>query len=139
MIINKVGAIIVNDDRQMLVVRKNVSGRKTFIIPGGKPELGETDHDTCKRELQEELGVDTLALTYFGTFEERSEFEDALVKAIVYTVEVEGMPAPSSEIVEMAWVDGVSLARGFDLGSILSRHVIPRLVCEGVLNSEVSQ
>jgi 8-oxo-dGTP diphosphatase len=135
MVIYKVGAIILNENKQMLVARKRVPGRTTFIIPGGKPEPGETDHDTCRRELSEELGVDTLSLRYFGRFEEPSEFEDALVNATVYTVEIKGTPRPNNEIVELAWVDGVSLAEGFDLGTILSKHVMPRLIQEGVLNS----
>ena len=135
MVITKVGAIIVNSDRKMLVVRKNVPGRSTFIIPGGKPEANETDQDTCERELFEELGVKTLSLTYFGSFSEPSEFEDAMVDARVYRVDIEGSPRPSREIVELDWIDGVSLANGADLGSILTKHVIPELVRQGVVNA----
>ncbi len=136
--ITKIGAIIVNEQRQMLVVRKNVPGRTTFIIPGGKPEADETDSETCCRELLEELGVRTVSMTYFGSFSEPSEFESAMVDARIYAVEIAGQPRPSNEIVELAWVDGASVAQGRDLGSILSRHVIPELVRRGVLRAEMA-
>jgi len=136
-IINKVGAIILNSDQQILVVRKRVPGRRTFIIPGGKPEPGETDEDTCRRELLEELGARMLSFRHFGDYSEPSEFEDAVVNARVYKVKVEGPPRPCNEIIELAWVDAQAVASGFDLGSILSRHVIPGLVAEGAMKPAV--
>lgn len=135
MIIDKVGAIILNDRGQMLVVRKNVPGRHTFIIPGGRREAGESDEETCRRELREELGVEVVDLAYFGAYEEPSEFEDALLKATIYRVEVVGDPAPQSEIVETAWVHGGSAAEGIEMGSVITNHVLPRLVDEGLVRA----
>lgn len=131
MIIDKVGAIILNDQGQMLVVKKTVPGRDTFIIPGGRREKGETDEETCRRELREELGVEITKLDYFGMFEEPSAFENAPLKATIYRVNIAGNPAPQSEIVEMAWVDGGSTATGIGLGSVITNHVLPQLINEG--------
>ncbi|MEU9213414.1 NUDIX domain-containing protein [Streptomyces sp. NPDC048415] len=133
MTIDKVGAVILNDEGQMLVVRKQVPGRHTFIIPGGQRETGESDEQTCRRELLEELGTQVVAMDYFGTYEEPSEFEDAALRATVYRVEIKGDPTPTSEIVELAWVDGTSLAAGVEVGSVVARHVLPRLVGEGLV------
>jgi 8-oxo-dGTP diphosphatase len=52
--IDKIGAIILQS-RKMLITRKtNVD---VFFIPGGKREEGETDVETLRREVFEELGV----------------------------------------------------------------------------------
>ena len=55
--IDKVGGIILQD-KKILVQRKN-NNREECIIPGGKRENNETDFETLKRELKEELGVET--------------------------------------------------------------------------------
>ena len=54
--IDKVGGIILKD-KKILVQRKN-NNREECIIPGGKREGNETDFETLKRELKEELGLD---------------------------------------------------------------------------------
>ena len=131
--IEKIGAIIQRPDGRLLVVRKAVPGRTTYIIPGGRREPGETDLETLHRELVEELGVRTTAATLFGDYQEPAEFEDALLHMIVYDVAIEGTPSPQSEILELAWVDATFRDEGYDLGSTLSNHVIPALVNLGRL------
>ena len=56
--IDKVGGIILKD-KKILVERKN-NNKEECIIPGGKRENNETDLETLKRELKEELSVDLI-------------------------------------------------------------------------------
>lgn len=42
--------------REILMVRKR--GTTSFMLPGGKPEPGETPLQTIQREVAEELGLD---------------------------------------------------------------------------------
>lgn len=127
MAIYKVGAAILNGSGRLLVVRKVVKDRRTFIIPGGRREEGESDGETCIRELREELGVEVDSMTYLDTFRETAEFEGTDLTMPVFLTSVIGTPEPDNEIVEMAWVDASYADEGFELGSTLALHVIPAL------------
>lgn len=129
--IAKVGAVIQNDQLQLLVVKKNVPGRDTYIIPGGRPEGDETEEETLRRELSEELGVTVEKFTSFGTYEEPAEFEDAVLIMTVFDVEVKGDPKPQAEIVDSLWIDAEYQSKGVSIGSILANHVVPGLVALG--------
>ena len=129
-IIKKIGAII-SVSKKLLVVRENIPGRHTFIIPGGRPEVGESNEDTLRRELREELQVAVKSFEYFGDYEEKAEFEDALLQMKVFKVKVEGQPTIGSEIKELLWVDKDYEKLGISLGSTLTKHVIPALVSSG--------
>jgi 8-oxo-dGTP diphosphatase len=127
----KIGAVIQDGDKKLLVVKKNVPGRNTYIIPGGRPEADETQLETLERELKEELGVTVKRADPFGTYEERSEFEDVPLTMTVFDVEIEGSPAPQSEIVDMLWIDRDYAKQGISIGSTLANHVVPKLVQGG--------
>ncbi len=51
----KAAGIIIRD-RKLLVERSE--GKEMFIAPGGTVEDGETDKQTCVRELKEEFDID---------------------------------------------------------------------------------
>lgn len=127
----KIGAIILNQNKELLVVRKTFKDRVDFIIPGGKQEAGETDTETLKRELMEELGVEVISHEFFGRFEEIAIFENIPIIMNVYRVTITGEPKARSEIKDVVWVGQDYSAKGFILGTVLSKHVIPKLVESG--------
>ena len=53
-----VGALIVNDRREVLLVRSVKWGDK-YTVPGGHIELGERAEDAIVREVKEETGLDS--------------------------------------------------------------------------------
>jgi 8-oxo-dGTP diphosphatase len=124
----KIGAVIQDDSRRLLVVKKHVPGRNTYIIPGGRPEGAETPLETLERELIEELGVNVATSAPFGDYEEPSEFEDAVLSMTVFDVKINGTPSPQSEIVDLLWIDRDYAAQGISIGSTLANHVVPRLI-----------
>ncbi len=127
-LIYKVGAVILNEKMQILVVRKSFKDRTEFIIPGGKQEENENDEKTLFRELQEELGVSVKTFSFFGKFNDQAIFENIPLIMSVYQVEIDGQPSPQSEIKEYVWIDRNYKDKGYLLGSVLSKHVIPTLI-----------
>ena len=54
------GALVVNDRREVLVARSKKWGEK-YTVPGGHIELGERAEDAIVREVKEETGLDSVA------------------------------------------------------------------------------
>ncbi|WP_231442700.1 NUDIX hydrolase [Brevibacterium zhoupengii] len=98
------------DEPQILMVRKE--GTTSFMLPGGKPETGESAEATIIREISEELGLtlETDRLSPLGTFAAEAANEaDHRVIGDVFCYE--GLPAELNvdginhlaEIAEAAW------------------------------------
>lgn len=51
----KVANALIIRNKKLLVVRKEVDGKSSWIFPGGKPEEGENDLHCINREISEEL------------------------------------------------------------------------------------
>ena len=58
----QVSGYIFNDKNQLLIVK----GGKTWTVPGGHPEQGETQFETLKREIIEEACVTIKDIKYLG-------------------------------------------------------------------------
>lgn len=52
-----VGALVVNENGEVLMVRSSKWGNK-YTVPGGHIELGETAENAIVREVKEETGLD---------------------------------------------------------------------------------
>ena len=52
-----VGAIVIKDDKVLLVKRGIPPSKGLWAIPGGHVELGETLQETAEREILEETGI----------------------------------------------------------------------------------
>jgi mutator protein MutT len=61
------GALIVNDNNEVLLLKRSVKARDEYGFwsqPGGGVEYGETIEQAIKREVKEELGVKVKLLNY---------------------------------------------------------------------------
>ncbi|MBW1743354.1 MAG: NUDIX hydrolase [Deltaproteobacteria bacterium] len=64
-----VGAIVIKDNRVLLVKRSKPPGEGLWAIPGGRVELGETLQQAAEREIMEETGLTIKAKDPVYTFE----------------------------------------------------------------------
>lgn len=60
-------AVFLNDENQVLLLKANY-GSKSWGLPGGALEPGETIHEALLRECQEELGLDVLIQHLTGVY-----------------------------------------------------------------------
>ena len=131
--IDKIGGIIL-DGKKLLVVRKRTKdNREEYIIPGGKRKENETDFETLKRELAEEIQVELLKTTTFGGFDDIAIFENIPIHIEVYFAEIVGEPKCDSEIKDLVWIDKDYDKKGIKLGSVLGKFVVPKLVEMGMM------
>lgn len=125
-IITVVAGLIRDAEGRLLTVRK--AGTETFMLPGGKPEPGETEEAALARELAEELGVRLRAARRLGRFEAPAANEpDATVRSTVFEVAVEGAPAIQAEIEDMLWIDPAQ-PPAVRLAPLLQTQVLPQLI-----------
>ncbi|HID29211.1 MAG TPA: NUDIX domain-containing protein [Desulfobacterales bacterium] len=52
-----VGAIVMRDNKVLLVKRSQPPGKGLWAVPGGRVELGETLQEAAEREVREETGI----------------------------------------------------------------------------------
>ena len=127
----KYGLVIVKDGK-FLINRKY--GTKLFLMPGGKPEAGESIEECLVREIKEEHEgyLVKASVKFFGQFEDMAANEpDTIISMKVYIGEVQGILKPSSEIEEQRWFgreDSIEI-----LFKIIKKQIFPMLLERGII------
>ena len=124
--IDKVGGVILKD-KQILVQRKK-NNREECIIPGGKRKEKETDFETLKRELHEELTVDLIKVEFLGGYDDIACFSNEPIHVQTYIAQIDGEIKCNNEIKEAIWID-----KNYKEKGILGEHVIPKLIERGLM------
>ncbi|GAB3153378.1 NUDIX domain-containing protein [Micromonospora sonneratiae] len=105
-LIDKLAWLRVEDGR-ILCARSY--GNDVFYVPGGKREMGETDHQALSREIKEELCVDLVdgTIEFAKIFEAPAHrhAEGTIVRITCYRADYLGTIEAGSEIEEFAWLD----------------------------------
>ncbi|MBN2095237.1 MAG: NUDIX domain-containing protein [Candidatus Aenigmarchaeota archaeon] len=124
--------LIILRGKKFLINRK--AGTKLFLLPGGKPETGETPEECMKREIQEEHRCEVVggSIKYIGLFEDWAANEpDTIISIWLYLAEIKGEPEPSSEIEEQRWFgreDNPEI-----LSPVLRNQILPELIRKGII------
>lgn len=96
-------AVIVHDDRILLVQRKVAEGSLSWQFAAGEVEAGETAEDAAVRETAEEAGLTVVAKSRLG-----ERVHPATGRTMVYVacevIDGEAHAADVEEIAAVAWI-----------------------------------
>ncbi|MET9697321.1 NUDIX hydrolase [Streptomyces sp. NPDC006529] len=97
------GAVVVHEDRVLLVRRRIAEGRLSWQFPAGKVELGESCEEAAVRETKEETGLDVIPAASLG-----ERVHPITGRHVSYTacemVAGTAHAADPDEVAEVAWV-----------------------------------
>ena len=98
------GAIVVDDERLLLIRRGHGPGAGSWSIPGGRVEAGETLAEAVVRELAEETGLEGICGPFVGWTEIIGEDDHFVVLDFAVTVLEAGPPEAGDDAAEARWV-----------------------------------
>ena len=105
-----VGAIMVHDDRLLLVQRAHPPAAGEWSIPGGRVEPGETLAEALVREVREETNLECVCGALVGIAERIDEYGHLVIIDYFATVYDETTLSASSDAAAAAWVPLVDVA-----------------------------
>ena len=109
-----VGAIVIRDNKVLLIKRGQPPGEGLWSIPGGSVELGETLQEAVEREVREETGVTVRAGNPVYTFDLIDRDDSGRIRFHYVIVDlaadyVSGRPRPDDDASEARWVTSEEL------------------------------
>lgn len=126
-----VGAVVVDDERLLLVRRGHGPAAGTWSVPGGRIEAGETAQEAVVRELLEETGIEGVCGELVGWAERIDDDHHAVILDFAVTVLEATDPVAGDDADEARWVPlwdvaEMNLAPG--LAEFLHDHDILRTI-----------
>lgn len=108
-----VTAALIKLDNRILIAQRRNAGRfaNKWELPGGKVDPGETTQECLRRELQEELGIDTTIGTLFS--DTIYPYEHGQIRQFTYWVEFTGnlIDIQLLEHQSIAWVTSEEMSQ----------------------------
>jgi ADP-ribose pyrophosphatase len=110
-----VGAVVIHENRVLLVKRGRAPAKDSWAIPGGSVHLGETLQSAAEREVLEETGVTVRAGDPVFTFDaiDRDETGGVRFHYIIVDLVAEylaGDPRPGDDAADARWIAPGELA-----------------------------
>jgi len=130
-IYKRIGALIIQNKKILFVGGKD--GPADYWTPGGKVEPGESEEETIKREVAEEVGLEVTKTVFFKEYHSPSPFSnDTEVISRTYLVEANGTPKPGNEITRLLWLS-LKEAEKYYLTLLDKETLLPDLAKKGLL------
>lgn len=113
-----VGAVVVDDDRLLLVRRGHGRAAGTWAVPGGRVETGELLAEAVVRELREETGLEGVCGAMLGLVELVDEAPHTVIVGFWVHLIESAEPIAGSDAPEARWVP---------LSDVVDHHLAPGL------------
>lgn len=114
-----VGAVVIHDDKVLLVLRKQAPSKDMWAIPGGSVELGETLAEAASREVFEETGLTVETGEIVLTFESiqrdpegRVQYHYVIVDLLAEPLDAHQPLRAADDVADAAWFSLAELERG---------------------------
>jgi len=109
-----VGAVVFKDGKILLVKRIKDPQKKTWAIPGGSVNLGETLQEAAEREIKEETGLTIRAKKPIHTFDHIERDERGAIRFHYVIVDLEadfvsGKLTPADDALDAGWFSSEDL------------------------------
>ncbi len=109
-----VGAIVINDEKILLVKRNKAPHKNLWAIPGGSVEPGETLQEATEREIREETGLTIRAKEPVYTFDLIERDEKGAVRFHYVIVDlsadyISGDLQPADDALDARWFSSAEL------------------------------
>ena len=108
-----IGAVVIHDNKVLLVKRANPPSQGLWTIPGGKIKLGETLQQAAEREIKEESGISVRAGDPVHVFEviekqqDRYQFHYVIIDLLCRYIS--GEVTPRDDALDVAWFEKADL------------------------------
>jgi 8-oxo-dGTP diphosphatase len=116
--------VIFNPEARVLLIRRGHEPfRGAYALPGGFVDVGETTDSACRREVEEETGLEVHDLRLVGVYSDPSRDPRGHTVSIAYVVRLPEpvAPRPGSDAASAEWVDDWrNLKLAFDHAKILA-------------------
>ncbi|MFZ6002570.1 MAG: NUDIX hydrolase [Actinomycetota bacterium] len=100
-----VGAVVVDDDRLLLVLRGSGPAAGFWSVPGGKVEPGEALAEAVTRELREETGLEGVCGPLLGWVERIDDAWHYVILDFEVTLVGDDQPQAGDDAADVAWVE----------------------------------
>jgi 8-oxo-dGTP diphosphatase len=128
-----VGAVVVDEDRLLLIRRGTDPGRGRWSLPGGRVEAGEALVAAVVRELREEAGVEGLCGPMLGWVERMGVDHHLVIVNFRVDILDDVSPTAGSDADEAAWTFFDELGRTDLVDGLAAFLVDYEVVPDGVL------
>lgn len=113
-----VGAVVLHENKVLLVLRGKAPAKDTWAIPGGSVNLGETLQAAAEREVLEETGLYIKAGKVIYTFDAiyrdpagRVQYHYVILDLIATLTDPSQLPRPADDARDVGWFELADIER----------------------------